>query len=132
MNRNYDPRRCIDWKALVPKPKPPKPPRRTERQREMDEYRVLWKVDYAIRWPTFGAFKVPDWNDAQHFRSLWYHGMVDDVPAMVALLPTDASYHDTYRELLRRHRDGDPELMGEMAELHLRRMAEIVAEAESP
>lgn len=39
--------------------------------------------------------------------------------------------HD-HKELLRRHAAGDPEVQGEIAELHLRRMAEIVAEAESP
>ncbi len=119
----------INWKQLCKPPKPPKPPRRTWKQQEEDNLRPIHKVSWAWRWPTFGPFILLGWGEALYYRHRWYSGKIKDVAEMVAELPDNPEYHGTYRELLRRHAAGEPELQGENAELHLRRMAEIVAEA---
>ncbi len=128
MTSAYNPRRCIDWKKLCAPPKRPKP----RPPSEWEQLRPIHRISWAWRWPTFGPFVLRNFSDADFYRSRWLHGTREDPASFVEELPTDPEYHDTYRDLLRRHAAGEPELQGEMAELHLRRMAEIVAEAESP
>ncbi len=120
---------AIDWKALVPKPKPRKPPRVDP------DYRMRHTIDWAWRWPAWGAFKLRTAGDAYYFRRRWVEGVVQDAAAMALELPTDPQYLDDYRELIARFEaqlPGDVEMGSATAALHIERMKTILSEAESP
>jgi hypothetical protein len=74
-------------------------------------------------------------SDANYFRSRWVGLTREDPSSFIKELPTEADYHDTYRALIARWEAQDPndvEMQSPYAALHIKRMAEILAEAESP
>jgi hypothetical protein len=122
---------AIDWKALCKPPKRPKP----SRPSEWEMLRPIHRVTWAWRWPTFGAFILRNYADADHYRRRWLYDTREDPSSFVEELPTDPAYHDTYRELIARFEAQDPGdvvMHGENAALHIEAMRRILAEAESP
>ena len=128
---SYKANHCIPWKDYMPKPARRKPPRPSD----WEMLRPIHRASTGWRWPTWGALHLRTLADADHYRSRWIYGRREDPSSFIEELPTDAAYHDTYRELIARWEAQDPSdvvMHGENAARHVEAMKRILAEAESP